>query len=172
MPTQTHTSLLRLSACLLAGALVFSAVLPARASSPYGDTPQGIVARPAGIVMARAALTKAEDNADASSLFTQIGEALKSGDPDEITKWFANNLELDILGDNNVCSKSQARLIFKSFYDKYTPKSYSIIHESGKPPMRYAVLTLMAGGEKFRLTVFVHSQRQTNEIQQIRIEKE
>lgn len=108
---------------------------------------------------------------DAASLFKEIGEALQSGDSERLAKWFASNLELDILDNINVCSKNQAKQIIRDFYAKYTPKSFQVIHQSGTPPMRYAIGNLSAGGETFRLTLFVHSERQVNQIRQIRIEK-
>lgn len=94
------------------------------------------------------------------------------GNSDKLSAWFANNLELDILGSVSACSKVQATQIMKDFFVKYTPKAFSIVHKSGKAPLTYAIGNLNAGGEKFRVTLFVMTQDKGNQIQQLRIERE
>ncbi len=111
-------------------------------------------------------------NAQDTGVFVPIGKYIKQGDSEKLSAWFANNLELDILGNVNGCSKVQATKILKDFFVKYTPKDFVIIHESGKAPMKYAIGTLHAGGERFRLTLFVKIQESGNEIQQLRIARE
>lgn len=105
-------------------------------------------------------------------LFTSIGDDLKSGDAAVFSKWFAEDMEVDVLGNAGVCSRSQARQLMKNFYERYTPKSFSIVHTSGSLPMRYCIGNMIAGGERFRVTLFVKSQRETHHLQQIRIEKD
>ncbi|MFA5301091.1 MAG: DUF4783 domain-containing protein [Bacteroidales bacterium] len=105
-------------------------------------------------------------------LFTSIGDDLKSGDAVVFARWFAEDMEVDVMGNAGVCSRSQARQLMKNFYEKYTPKSFSIVHMSGSLPMRYCIGNLIAGGERFRVTLFVKSQRETHQLQQIRIEKD
>jgi hypothetical protein len=105
-------------------------------------------------------------------LFTSIGDDLKSGDAATFAKWFAEDMEVDVMGNAGVCSRSQARQLMKNFYERYTPKSFSIVHMSGSLPMRYCIGNLIAGGERFRVTLFVKTQRETHQLQQIRIEKD
>ncbi len=105
-------------------------------------------------------------------VFVPIGKYIQKGDSEKLAAWFASNLELDILGNVNDCSKIQAKQIMKDFFITYTPKTFVIIHKSGKAPMKYAIGTLNAGGEKFRLTLFVKISEDGNLIQQMRIERE
>lgn len=105
-------------------------------------------------------------------VFVPIGKYIQNGDAESLSAWFASNLELDILGKINDCSKVQATQIMKDFFVTYTPKNFSIIHKSGKAPMKYAIGNLNAGGETFRLTLFVKTQSNGNQIQQLRIERE
>ena len=113
--------------------------------------------------------TYAQKQAD---VFVPIGKYLQMGDSDKLSAWFASNLELDILGSVSACSKVQATQIMKDFFVNYTPKSFSIIHKSGKAPLTYAIGSLNAGGEKFRVTLFVMTEEKGNQIQQLRIERE
>ena len=107
-----------------------------------------------------------------ADVFVPIGKYLQMGDSEKLSAWFAGNLELDILGSVSACSKIQATQIMKDFFVNYTPKSFSIIHKSGKAPLTYAIGSLSAGGEKFRVTLFVMTQEKGNQIQQLRIERE
>ncbi len=113
--------------------------------------------------------TYAQKQAD---VFVPIGKYLQMGDSDKLSAWFASNLELDILGSVSACSKVQATQIMKDFFVNYTPKTFSIVHKSGKAPLTYAIGSLSAGGEKFRVTLFVMTQEKGNQIQQLRIERE
>ncbi len=105
-------------------------------------------------------------------VFVPIGKYIQNGDAESLSVWFAGNLELDILGNVNDCSKVQATQIMKDFFVNYTPKKFSIIHKSGKAPMKYAIGNLNAGGETFRVTLFVKTHSSGNQIQQLRIERE
>ena len=109
----------------------------------------------------------------AQDVFVPIGKYIQQGDSESLSAWFASNLELDILGKTNDCSKVQATQIMKDFFVTYTPKSFTIVHKSGKAPMKYAIGNLNAGGETFRVTLFVKTQKNNgNQIQQLRIERE
>lgn len=105
-------------------------------------------------------------------VFTPIGKYIQAGDYENLSAWFADNLELDILGAINNCTRNQAKLIMKNFFSNYTPKKFSVIHKSGKAPMKYAVGSLSAGGEKFRMILFVKTNKGVNSIQQLKIERE
>lgn len=107
-----------------------------------------------------------------ADVFVPIGKYIQMGNAEKLSAWFAGNLELDILGSVSACSKVQATQIMKDFFVKYTPKSFTIVHKSGKAPLTYAIGNLSAGGEKFRITLFVMTQEKGNQIQQLRIERE
>ena len=120
-------------------------------------------------IIVSATCAMAQKQAD---VFVPIGKYIQMGDSDKLSAWFASNLELDILGSVSACSKVQATQIMKDFFVNYTPKAFSIVHKSGKAPLTYAIGSLSAGGEKFRVTLFVMTQEKGNQIQQLRIERE
>ena len=105
-------------------------------------------------------------------VFTPIGKYLQSGDYDKLSAWFADNLELDMLGAVNTCTRNQAKLIMKNFFANYTPKKFTIIHKSGKAPMKYAVGSLSAGGERFRVILYVKTTDAESHIEQLKVERE
>lgn len=105
-------------------------------------------------------------------VFVTISKYIQKGDAERLSAWFAPNLEVDILGVSNVCSRQQAKQILKEFFNEYSPKAFTIAYKSGKSSMKYAIGNLNAGGNKFRVTLFVSIQKEGNYIQQLRIERE
>ena len=114
--------------------------------------------------------TNAQDGSQ--DVFTPIGKYIQSGDYDKLSAWFADNLELDMMGAVNTCTRNQAKLIMKNFFSQYTPKKFNIIHKSGKAPMKYAVGSLVAGGERFRVILYVKTSDTSSHIEQLKAERE
>jgi|SRR5574344_44857 hypothetical protein len=115
------------------------------------------------------AFPQTQNNQD---VFVPISKYLEQGRADNLSAWFAENLELDVLGDKNSCSRNQAKQILRNFFVNYTPKSFDVLHRSGVYPMSYAIGLLDGGGNKFRVTIFVKTTDTGNYIQQLTIEKE
>lgn len=111
-------------------------------------------------------------SAQDADIFAPISKYMEQGECEKLSVWFAGNLELDILGEVNNCSRNQARLIMRNFFANYTPKHFGIIHKSSKAPMNYAVGTLDAGGEKFRIILYVKSDGDKSYIEQLKISRE
>lgn len=105
-------------------------------------------------------------------VFVPIVKYLQNGDAERLSAWFAQNLEIDIMGTVNVSSKNQAKQVLKDFFAEYTPKGFVIVHKSGKPPLKFAVGNLTAGGNVFRVTLFVNIQEKGSYIQSLRIVKQ
>ena len=106
-----------------------------------------------------------------NNLFAEIEKTLKTGDVETFSSWFSENLDIEILDDSNICSKNQAKQMFKKFFARYTPKNFGLIHQSGNGKIEYGIGTLIAGGESFRVTIFVQTVEKKQSISQIRIEK-
>ena len=107
---------------------------------------------------------------DDGDVFIPIAKYMEAGDSDKLSVWFADNLQIDVMGNINNCTRKQAWLIMRNFFTNYTPKSFKIMHKSGRPPMNYAVANLDAGGSQFRVIIYVKTVEGRNEILQIKIE--
>ena len=105
-------------------------------------------------------------------VFTPIGKYLQSGDYDKLSAWFADNLELDMLGAVNNCTRNQARLIMKNFFSIPSTNLIICLKKSGKAPMKYAVGSLSAGGERFRVILYVKTTDAVSHIEQLKVERE
>lgn len=108
---------------------------------------------------------------DDRDVFVPIAKYIVHGDAESLSAWFADNLEISVISPMSNCSKNQARLIMKSFFENYTPRSFEISHKAGRPNMKYALGVLNAGGENFNITIFVRSKGEDYLIQQIKIER-
>jgi len=106
-----------------------------------------------------------------NNIFTEIEKSLKTGDVETFSTWFSDNMDIEILDDANIYSKNQAKQMLKKFFAKYTPKNFGFIHQSGNGKIEYGIGTLIAGGENFRVTIFVQTVEKKQSISQIRIEK-
>lgn len=107
----------------------------------------------------------------ATVIFDEVEKSLKEGNVDSFSNWFSDNIDIDILDDSNICSKNQAKIILKKFFVKYSPRNFTFIHRSGNGAMEYGIGSLIAGGESFRVTIFVQTKGNQKSIPQIRIEK-
>lgn len=107
----------------------------------------------------------------AYDVFVPIAKYMKKGDADRLSAWFADNLEITILSTTNDSSRNQARQIMKSFFNSYTPRSFTIDHKAGRSNMKYALGSLSAGGEMFIVTIFVSCKDDRYKIQQLKIER-
>lgn len=111
-------------------------------------------------------------SAQERDVFVPIAKYIETGNAEGLSAWLADNLELNLNGSVNECSRNQARMILRHFFSSHTPKSFSIVHKSISPPMTYAIGMMQAGGERYRVTIFVKTQAEGNYIQHLRIEKD
>jgi len=125
------------------------------------------------LLLSSALLTGFAANAQNPSfdVFSPISKYLSAGDVGSLSAWLADNLEISVISSSNDASKNQAKQILKSFFDTYKPRSFRIIHTAGKGNMKYALGTLLAGGESFMVTLFVNFDGNGYTIQQLEIER-
>jgi hypothetical protein len=100
-----------------------------------------------------------------------ITSALKSGDASILSQFFINNLDLTLLDEDDVFSKSQAETMLNNFFAKNTPKSISIDHQgTSKLQDHYTIGTISTTKGKYRFTFFLKKMDDKYLIKQLRIE--
>jgi hypothetical protein len=102
----------------------------------------------------------------------EILVSLKTGDSKKLSQYFNQNVDLVILGSDNVCSKAQAQQIVNKFFSNNTPESFTIIHQGGKEGDKYVIGNLKANTGSFRVYFLLKSNEGRNYIHQLRIEKQ
>ncbi|MBR4809242.1 MAG: DUF4783 domain-containing protein [Bacteroidales bacterium] len=138
--------------------LAFALLLPAPAALAQNTLIKSIVHSPA-----------TPDNSD--DVFIPISKYLAAGNAEALSAWFADNLEIAVLAKETDASRAQARQVVKTFFESHTPRSFNITHTAGRANMKYALGTLMAGGEAFSVTIFMSCKNDTYKIQQLKIER-
>ncbi|WP_431199960.1 DUF4783 domain-containing protein [Mucilaginibacter sp. P25] len=58
-----------------------------------------------------------------------VANLLKTGNTKELSKLFANNVEITIMEDENVYSQNQATVILDKFFARNKPKSIKLLHK-------------------------------------------
>ncbi len=104
-------------------------------------------------------------------VFVPVCKYFAAGNAEALSAWFADNLEIAVLASESDASRAQARQIVKAFFDTYAPRSFSITHTTGRANMKYALGTLVAGGEAFSVTFFMSCKNGSYKIQQLKIER-
>jgi hypothetical protein len=97
---------------------------------------------------------------------------LKTGNAQELSKNFSDNIELVILDNDNVYSKAHAQQIVTDFFKDYPPRDFTLIHQGGKEDASYAIGNLHVENEKFRVYFLIKTKNGSSQIHQLRIERQ
>ncbi len=61
--------------------------------------------------------------------FSEINNAIRTGNANELAKYFNTSIELILTGNNSTYSKTQAEMIIRDFFNKNQPKNFTIGQE-------------------------------------------
>jgi hypothetical protein len=97
---------------------------------------------------------------------------LRTGNAQDLAKYFNQNVELVVLDNENVYSKAQAEQVLVDFFKKNPPQKFVIIHQGGKDDSSYVIGSLQVPNNKFRVYFLIKTKNNLPYIHQLRIEKE
>ncbi|MDA3817813.1 MAG: DUF4783 domain-containing protein [Prolixibacteraceae bacterium] len=97
---------------------------------------------------------------------------LKTGNAQELSKNFSDNIELVVLDNDNVYSKAHAQQIVADFFKDYPPQDFTLIHQGGKEEASYAIGNLHVENEKFRVYFLIKTNNGQSLVYQLRIERQ
>lgn len=101
----------------------------------------------------------------------EVAAAIRKGNASEVSKHFADNVDLKVLEQENIYSKAQAELILKDFFNKHTVKSFTIVHKSvPKNDSQFAIGTLETTNGKYRVHYLMKTIIGKTSVTQFRIE--
>jgi hypothetical protein len=98
--------------------------------------------------------------------------AFEAGNAAELAKHFNKSIELIILEEEDVYSKTQAEQIIRKFFSDNKPSSFTIIFEGGKEPSKYAIGKLITSTGPYRVYLLLKESDGSPLLHQIRIEAE
>jgi hypothetical protein len=102
----------------------------------------------------------------------EVVTAMKTGNYRELGRYFNNSVELVVLENENVYSKSQAELIIRDFFAKYPPTGFIVRHEESREGLCYAIGKLSTKNGEFRVVILLKVKEGNATINQLRIEKD
>ncbi len=103
--------------------------------------------------------------------FTEIINAIKTGNASEVSKFFDNTVEITFPGKSNSYSRSQAELVLHDFFSKNPAKSFQVIHKSENEGSQYCIGNLETANGIFRTTIFLKQKGDKQVLQELRFEK-
>ena len=99
-----------------------------------------------------------------------ITDSFKKGDSRSLARHFNDNIELVVLANENVYSKSQAELILRNFFSENKPIGFDLLHAGGKET-RFAIGNLITEKGDFRIYFLLKQKDSVSLIHLLRIEK-
>lgn len=106
-----------------------------------------------------------------TDITSKIAEAFKNGSSSELAKYFNSNIEMEMLGEENMYSKAQAEILMKDFFSKNKPASFKINHHGSKAATSFAIGNLITANGAYRISIFMKSDNGKTLIHQLRIER-
>ncbi len=103
--------------------------------------------------------------------FTEVINAIKSGNATEVAKYFDNTVELTLPGKSSSFSKSQAQLVLHDFFNQNPVKNFQVLHQSEKTGSEYCIGNLTTTNGDFRTTIYMKQVGTKQLIQELRFEK-
>ena len=106
---------------------------------------------------------------DQSGIDGVIG-ALRTGNANELSRYFDENVELSLPVKSNSYSKAQAQVIVRDFFDNNGVKGFELKHKGDSPGGHYCIGTLNTKAGPFRAHVFMRTKGNKEVIKEIRFQ--
>ncbi len=104
--------------------------------------------------------------------FKTIVDAVNQGSATELATHFNAQVEIILLGSDEVYTKSQGQMVMKDFFKKNVPSSFSVLHEGNRESSQFFIGTLKTNeGKTFRMTFLLKESGSKLLIHQIRIQQ-
>jgi len=108
---------------------------------------------------------------NATDVMKKVSTALQIGNSKELSKYFTETVELEIVGKENFYSISQAEILLKDFFEENKPTKFVINHQGVKDVSSFAIGTLTVKNGNLRVSFFMKTENNQTLIHQLRIEQ-
>ncbi|NVO09225.1 MAG: DUF4783 domain-containing protein [Bacteroidales bacterium] len=123
------------------------------------------------VVLSIAALSAFSQSQNATDAMKKVSTALQTGNSKELSKYFTETVELEIMGKENFYSISQAEILLKDFFEENKPTKFVINHQGLKDVSSFAIGTLTVKNGNLRVSFFMKTENNQTLIHQLRIEQ-
>ncbi len=102
-----------------------------------------------------------------------VADLIKQGNVHELSKLFANNIEITLLTDENVYSRIQAELVLQKFFTQNKPRTVKLLHRvNSSANYRFGVLLVNTDKGNYRVACTLNQIDGALSIIELRIETE
>ncbi|GAC1300271.1 MAG: hypothetical protein NVSMB24_00490 [Mucilaginibacter sp.] len=103
----------------------------------------------------------------------KVADLIRQGNAPELSKMFAPNVEMTILGEENIYSKDQSEVILEKFFNQNKPLAVKIVHKvNSNPNYLFGVLNLATDKGTFRVSYTLKDINGSQQLIELRIETE
>lgn len=100
-----------------------------------------------------------------------INNLIKTANTKELSKYFSNSVQFDILGNEEPYNKHEAEITLKDFFAKHNPSAVKLVHRlTSSANFRFVVLELTTNTGIFRFSYAMKNNNNQFEITQIRVQ--
>ena len=105
---------------------------------------------------------------------SSVVDAINSGDADKLSAFLDAKEEISIFNKEEVYDKAKAIEVLKDFFGKNKPSSFQMMHSGSSKgkSSNYAIGSLVAGGKKFRVFIYMKEAGSSVIIEQLQFELE
>jgi hypothetical protein len=109
-----------------------------------------------------------------TELTEDITFAFKNADQRVLSKYFGSKIEITLLEQTSVYSKSQAEMVMKDFFSKYEPLEFQLLYKNNpsSDAARFAIGQLETRSGKFRIFFILRTSEAGTYLQEMRFEQE
>ena len=106
----------------------------------------------------------------AQSGIDEVIGALRSGNTNQLSAYFDDNVELTLPDKSDSYSKAQAQLIVKDFFGNNGVKGFELKHKGDSPGGHFCIGTLQTNAGNFRTNVFMKTKNGQEVVKEIRFQ--
>lgn len=113
-------------------------------------------------------------NSAAQGNLDAITKAISAGNADQLSQYLDQTVEVAVLEEDDVFSKSEAVALLKQFFSVYKPASFSQVHKgiSTNKDSEYCIGNLSTGDATFRVYIYLKIIDNKHLIQELRFDQE
>jgi len=127
----------------------------------------------AGIVAVLAFFMASHQAIAQDAIFDPIRDVIKTGSAKEMSRYLNQNIEINIEGNVNTYSKAQSEFVFRDFFKKHPPTSFTIVHKgASKGGQQFAIGRYISGNDSYNVLMLVKEVSATYLIHEISFVKE
>jgi len=101
-----------------------------------------------------------------------ITDAIRQGNAAALSSFFDQQVELSTLDKDDRYPKTKATDIMRNFFAQYPPDSFRTVHKGTSSDNQYCIGNLTAGGQTYRVYIYLKNAAGRQVIQELRFDRE